>query len=109
MISPQKLLPYALALGLSGLICTADSVLPDVSAQQTVTEKIAADKEKLDLNTATPAELKALGLGDNYIRRIVDGRPYTAKNQLVTRGILPASAYEPIKERIIAHRPKPAQ
>ena len=38
--------------------------------------------------------------------RIVDGRPYTAKNQLVTRGILPQEAYERIKDQIIAHRPK---
>jgi hypothetical protein len=41
------------------------------------------------------------------VQRIVAGRPYTAKNQLTTRGILPPAAYEQIKERIIAHRPKP--
>jgi DNA uptake protein ComE-like DNA-binding protein len=75
--------------------------------QQTVAEKIAASKELLDINTATAAQLKALpGMGDAYAARIIAGRPYTAKNQLTLRGILPASAYEQIKALVVAHRPK---
>jgi competence protein ComEA len=79
----------------------------DVAAKPSISERIAADAAKLDLNTATPEQLKALpGIGDAYVKRIIDGRPYTAKNQLVTRGILPPAAYERIKDQIIAHRPK---
>ena len=75
--------------------------------EQTISEKIAASKNLLDINTATVTQLKALpGMGDQYVQRIIAGRPYTAKNQLVTRGILPQDAYEKIKEQIIAHRPK---
>jgi DNA uptake protein ComE-like DNA-binding protein len=75
--------------------------------KQSVSEKIAADAGKLDLNTATPEQLKALpGMGDAYVKRIIDGRPYTAKNQLTTRGIIPAEAYAKIKDQVIAHRPK---
>jgi DNA uptake protein ComE-like DNA-binding protein len=74
---------------------------------QTISQKIAASRDLLDINTATPAQLKALpGMGDAYAQRIIAGRPYTAKNQLVQRGILPQSAYEQIKPLIIAHRPK---
>jgi DNA uptake protein ComE-like DNA-binding protein len=74
---------------------------------QSISEKIAASKNLLDINTATASQLKALpGMGDQYVRRIIAGRPYTAKNQLTTRGILPQSAYEKIKLQIIAHRPK---
>jgi DNA uptake protein ComE-like DNA-binding protein len=59
----------------------------------------------LDINTATPAQLKALpGMGDAYVRRVIAGRPYTAKNQLVTRGILPRQVYEKFQNGIIAHR-----
>jgi competence protein ComEA len=59
----------------------------------------------LDLNTATAAQLRALpGMGDAYVKRIVEGRPYTMKNQLVQKGILPQAAYDRIKERIVAHR-----
>jgi competence protein ComEA len=76
--------------------------------QQTIAEKIAASKDLLDINTATAAQLKALpGMGDAYAARIIAGRPYTAKNQLTMRGILPAAAYEQIKPLIVAHRPKP--
>jgi DNA uptake protein ComE-like DNA-binding protein len=81
---------------------------PAAKPAQSVAQKIAASKSLLDINTATAAQLKALpGMGDEYVRRIIAGRPYTAKNQLTTRGILPQSAYEQVRDRIIAHRPKP--
>jgi DNA uptake protein ComE-like DNA-binding protein len=72
---------------------------PAAKPTQSISEKIAASKDLLDINTATAAQLKALP-------GIIAGRPYTAKNQLTTRGILPQSAYESIKNQIIAHRPK---
>lgn len=57
----------------------------------------------LDLNTATETELKKLpGMGHAYAIRIIEGRPYTAKNQLVGRGILPADAFALFKDRVIA-------
>ncbi len=63
-------------------------------------------RDLLDINTATPQQLNALpGFGPAYTRRVIAGRPYTAKNQLVTRGVLPQAAYERISSQIIAHRP----
>jgi competence protein ComEA len=59
----------------------------------------------IDINTATAAELRSLpGMGNAYVRRVIAGRPYTAKNQLVTRGVLPQEAYEKIQARIVARR-----
>jgi len=59
----------------------------------------------LDINTATLAQLKALpGMGEAYARRVIAGRPYTAKNQLVTRGILPQQVYARFQNGIIAKR-----
>jgi DNA uptake protein ComE-like DNA-binding protein len=96
-----------LSAGLLSLCLCGIAAAQDVAPKPSISEKIAADATKLDLNTATPQQLKALpGMGDVYVKRIVDGRPYTAKNQLVTRGILPQPAYELIKDQIIAHRPK---
>jgi len=62
---------------------------------------------KIDINTATIDQLKAFpGIGDAYSKRIVDGRPYANKNQLLSKGILPAATYNKIKENIIATQPK---
>jgi competence protein ComEA len=67
----------------------------------------ATPANKLDINTATADQLKAFpGIGDAYSKRIIDGRPYTAKNQLVSRGVLPESVYNKIKDSIIASQPK---
>lgn len=75
---------------------------------QSVAEKIAASQQLLDINTATAEQLQALpGMGAEYAKRVIAGRPYTAKNQLATRGILPQDEYERIRELIVAHRVKP--
>ena len=67
----------------------------------------ATTTDKLDINTATADQLKAFpGIGDAYSKRIIDGRPYTAKNQLLTRGILPEATYNKIKDQIVASHPK---
>ena len=80
------------------------TVAPAAIAQAKPT---AATADKLDINTATPDQLKAFpGIGDAYSKRIIDGRPYTAKNQLITRGILPQATYNKIKDQIIATKPK---
>jgi DNA uptake protein ComE-like DNA-binding protein len=59
----------------------------------------------LDLNTATLDQLKALpGMGVVYAQRVIAGRPYSAKNQLVTRGIIPRETYEKLQALVVAHR-----
>ena len=95
-------------LASQSLAQSAPAAAPAAKPAQSISQKIAASKALLDINTATAAQLKALpGMGDEYVRSIIAGRPYTAKNQLTTRGIIPQSAYEQIRELIIAHRPKP--
>jgi len=101
-------LTLALALLLSApVLATAQPSTKAAKATAKTTATAAATADKLDINTATPDHLKAFpGIGDAYAKRIIDGRPYTAKNQLTTRGILPAATYNKIKDQIIASRPK---
>ena len=68
-----------------------------------VAAETAKQADLLDINTATAEELKALpGIGDAYTEKIIKGRPYQRKDELVQRQILPRGKYEGIKYKVVA-------
>ena len=72
-------------------------------AAKSDTKSEAKKKELLDINSASPDQLKTLpGIGDAYAKKIVEGRPYARKDELAKKKIVPQATYDKIKDQIIA-------
>lgn len=76
---------------------------PPAAPKQAKSDAPAGKSDLIDINSASADQLKTIpGIGDAYAAKIVAGRPYRGKNELVSKKVLPPAVYAKVKDQVIA-------
>ncbi len=86
---------------------------PKSEASKSTTHKAHATKKaapRVDLNSASKEDLTKLpGVGEDIAEKIVNGRPYKTKGELLTKKMLTRAQYAKIRNMVIAKQAAPAK
>jgi len=76
-------------------------------ASDTRSSATAPKMEMVDINSATTVELKTLpGVSDSDAAKIIQGRPYADKSQLVSKKVVSEITYDKIKDHVVTKQSK---
>ena len=86
------------------------STYPAETHKMSPAEKKDAPSENgqpVDLNSASKKDLAALpGIGPDYAQTIIDARPFSSKQDLLKKKVIPQATYDKIQDRVTANGPK---
>jgi len=91
----------------SSTMAPAAPTAPKASTSDTRSSATAPKADMVDINSATAAELRALpGVTESDATKIIQGRPYHDKSQLVSKKVVTEPTYEKIKDHVVAKQSK---
>ena len=73
-----------------------------------VNSKPPLNLKPLDINSASEEEFVAVGIEKATAKKIIDGRPFRNKTELVSRMLLSRDEYNKVKASIVAKQPPKA-
>jgi DNA uptake protein ComE-like DNA-binding protein len=60
----------------------------------------------VDINSSPEADIVSIGIERTTAKKIVEGRPWRSKRDLVTKQLLTKDQYEKLKNSLVAKQPK---
>jgi competence protein ComEA len=91
----------------SSTMAPASPAMPKASTSDVRSSATAPKADMVDINTATASELRALpGVTESDATKIIQGRPYHDKSQLVSKKVVTEPTYEKIKDHVVAKQSK---
>ena len=91
----------------SSTMAPAVTATPKASTSDARSTAAAPKMDTVDINSATAAELKMLpGVSESDATKIIQGRPYSDKSQLVSKKVVSEPTYEKIKDHVVARQTK---
>ena len=103
----RKLSWFATMVCALALVAGLGAASGSAMAQSAAKTSVGTQTQLIDINTATAQQLETLpGIGSAYAQKIISGRPYAKKTDLVRKKIIPEATYKKIESSIIAKRKK---